>query len=105
MASTFKALYRGFAPTSASSVYTVPGATKTLITNIVVANQDATARTFTINLYNGTTDVPLASGTTVPAKDSVIIDAKTLLETGNIIRVLASASAQVAMHISGLELT
>jgi len=105
MASTFRALYRGFAPTSASSVYTVPSSTKTLITNIVVSNQSTSSRTFTINLFNGSTDVPLASGTTVPANDSVIIDAKTLLETGNIIRVLASASATVAMHISGLELT
>jgi len=44
MANTFKVIYRGATPvidpTSASTVYTVPSATTTLVTNIVVSNSD-----------------------------------------------------------------
>jgi hypothetical protein len=107
MANTFKVLARRFGTTSSVDVYTVPAATKTLITNIVVSNQDSTARTFNIVLYNNSeaVNVPLATQTTVPARDSVIIDAKTLIEAGDIVRILSSVNSQVAFHITGLEIT
>jgi hypothetical protein len=106
MANTFKVLARQFGTTGSVTVYTVPSATKTLITNIVVSNQDSTARTFTINLLNSTLNesIPLATATTVPARDSVIIDAKTLLDAGDQIRILASVNSQVSFHITGLEI-
>jgi hypothetical protein len=107
MANTFKVLARRYGTTGSSTVYTVPASTKTLITNIVVSNNSATAATFTIGLYNNstTTEIPLATQTSVPARDSVIIDAKTLLDVSDQIRILASASATVAFHITGLEIT
>lgn len=107
MANTFKVLARRYGTTSTADVYTVPSSTKTLITNIVVSNADTSARTFTITLYNSstTTNVPLATSTSVPARDSVIIDAKTLLETGDIIRISSSVDSQVTFHITGLEIT
>ena len=107
MANTFKVLARKYGTTSTNDAYTVPSATKTLITNIVVSNADTSARTFTITLYNSTTaeNVPLATATSVPARDSVIIDAKTLLDTGDIVRISASVDSQVTFHITGLEIT
>jgi hypothetical protein len=107
MASTFKVLARRFGTTAPATVYTVPASTKTLITNIVVANNNASAATFTIGLYNNSTatEVPLATTTNVPAKDSVIIDAKTLLDTSDQIRITASINSAISFHITGLELT
>jgi flagellar motor switch protein FliM len=107
MANTFKVLARQYGTTSNVDVYTVPSSTKTLITNIVVSNADTSARTFSITLYNSSTaaNVPLTTATTVPARDSVIIDAKTLLETGDIIRISSSVDSQVTFHVTGLEIT
>jgi hypothetical protein len=107
MASTFKVLTRRFGTTAPVTAYTVPASTKTLITNIVVANNSAAAATFTIGLYNNSTatEIPLATTTPVPAKDSVIIDAKTLLDTADLIRITASVNSVVSFHITGLELT
>jgi hypothetical protein len=107
MANTFKVLTRSFGTTSSADVYTVPSLTKTLITNIVVSNQDSTARTFTIVLYNNASalNIPFATQTVVPARDSVIIDAKTLLDVGDIVRISASVNSQVTFHITGLEIT
>lgn len=107
MANTFKVLARRFGTTGSVDVYTVPSATKTLITNIVVSNQDSTSRTFTIVLYNNASavNVPLATQTVVPARDSVIIDAKTLLDVGDIVRISSSVDNQVSFHITGLEIT
>ena len=107
MANTFKVLARRYGTTSPVTVYTVPAATKTLITNMVISNNSATAATFTMGLYNNSTatEIPLTTLTTVPARDSVIIDAKTLLDVSDQIRITASASATVAFHITGLEIT
>jgi hypothetical protein len=104
MANTFKVIYRGatpvVSPTSASTVYTVPSATTTLITNIVVSNSDTTARTYSIFLNN----IGLAVESTVPPRDSVIIDAKQVLVATNTVRLVAS-NANVSFHISGLEIS
>lgn len=107
MANTFQVLARTVGTMASVDVYTVPSSTKTLITNIVVSNSSSTARTFTIVLWNSSssTNVPLATQTVVPARDSVIIDAKTLLSAGDIIRISASAETDVSFHITGLEIT
>lgn len=104
MANTFKALARGAATTSASTVYTVPttapSPTTTLVNNILVANTASAAATFTI-LFN---DVAVAAASTVPGNDSVILDIKQILPEGNTIKTFASATT-VSFHISGLEIS
>ena len=104
MANTFTVLYRGatpvVSPTSASTVYTVPSSTTTLITNIVVSNSDTTARTYSIFLNN----VGLAVESIVPARDSVIIDAKQVMVATNTLSLVAS-NAAVSFHVTGLEIT
>jgi hypothetical protein len=46
----------------------------------------------------------LAVESTVPARDSVIIDAKQVMVTGNTLRLVAS-NAAVSFHVTGLEIT
>ena len=100
MANTFKILSRAAATTSASTVYTVPNETTTLVTNIVVTNSTTSTATYSIYLNN----IPIAEVASVPARDSVIIDAKQVLTTGQTLRTTAT-STSVFFHISGLEIT
>ncbi len=98
MATTSKALFRGAASTSSTTLYTVPSATTTIITEIVVANTSGSAGTFTITLDG----VAIASGATVGAFDSTIIQIKQPLAATKIIAGLASATT-INFHIAGVE--
>lgn len=100
MANTFKALFRGAAAVTNTTLYTVPAATTTMVTSVVVANTAATAATFDLSLN----DIQIANDTPVPANDSLIIEIKQVLPTGQTIKGLASATT-VNFHISGLEIT
>lgn len=99
MATTSKALYRGAAATSNTTLYTVPASTTTVVTNVVVTNTAASAGTFTLNL-NGTA---FASGTTIAANDTVVIDLKQTLATTQTVSGSASA-VTINFHISGVEI-
>jgi hypothetical protein len=100
MATTSKALARTAAATSSTTLYTVPASTTTVVTNIVVTNTAASAGTFTLSLDG----VALASGTTIAANDTVVIDLKQTLATTKIIAGLASATS-INFHISGVEIS
>ena len=100
MATTSKALARTAAATSSTTLYTVPASTTTVVTNIVVTNTAASAGTYTLTLDG----VALASGTTIAANDTVVIDLKQTLATTKIIAGLASATS-INFHISGVEIS
>lgn len=100
MPNTFKVLARGPATTSASTVYTVPAATTTLVNNILVTNTTSSAGNFSISL-NG---VSCATTVNLPANDSIILDIKQVLTTGQTITGLANTTS-INFHISGLEIT
>jgi hypothetical protein len=100
MATTTKALARTAAATSSTTLYTVPASTTTVVTNIVVTNTAASAGTYTLTLDG----VALASGTTIAANDTVVIDLKQVLATTKIIAGLASA-VTINFHISGVEIS
>jgi hypothetical protein len=100
MANTFKALYRGAAATSSTTLYTVPAATTTLVTNIAVSNTSASNQTYDLSLDG----VLLSASVIVPGNDAVLIDAKQVLATTKIIAGKASSSV-VNFHISGLEIS
>lgn len=99
MATTSKVLARTAAATSNTTLYTTPSATTTIVTNVVVTNTTSTAGTFTLNL-NG---VALASGATIAANDTVIIDLKQALTATQTISGSASATS-INFHISGVEI-
>jgi len=96
---TSKALHRGAAATSSTTLYTVPASTTAVVTNIVVTNTAASAGTFTILLD----DIDLHTTTAIAANTTVYIDCKQVLATTKTIKGLASA-VTVYFHISGVEI-
>ena len=99
MATVSKALFRGAAATSSTTLYTVPASTTTVVTNIAVTNTTSNDATFTILLD----DVSIATTVTVGAYDTTVIDLKQVLATTKTIKGLASAIT-VNFHISGVEI-
>lgn len=100
MAVTSKTLARTAAATSSTTLYTVPSATTTVVTDIVVTNTSATSGTFTISL-NG---VVFANTVTVGGNDSTIIQVKQPLAATQTITGLASATT-INFHIGGVEIS
>ena len=99
MATTSKALFRGAAATSSTTLYTTPSATTAVVTDIVVANTAASAGTFTLNL-NG---VAIASSAPIAANDTVVISLKQVLTATQVISGLAY-EVTINFHISGVEI-
>ena len=100
MATTPKALFRGAATVTLTTVlYTVPASTNTVVTNIVVSNTAAAAATFDISLDG----FKVATLSSIPANTTVVIDLKQVLATTKTITGGASATT-VNFHISGAEL-
>lgn len=101
MATTSKTLFRGAATTSTgTTLYTVPSATTTVVTNIVVTNTASSSGTFTLGL-GGTN---LATTVTVGAYDSTVIDLKQVLTATQTITGGASATS-INFHIAGVEIS
>jgi hypothetical protein len=99
MATTSKVLFRGAASTGSATLYTVPSATTTVVTNIAVANTANSAATFTLLLD----DVEIQKDSTVAANSTAYIDLKQVLDATDTIKGLASATT-VDFHISGVEI-
>jgi hypothetical protein len=99
MATVSKALFRGAASTSSTTLYTVPASTTTVVTNILVTNTAITDATFNILLD----DVSAGTLITVGGYDTTVIDLKQVLATTKTIKGLASATT-VNFHISGVEI-
>lgn len=99
MATTSKALFRGAAAVTSTTLYTVPASTTTIVTNIIVTNTAASSGTFSLLLD----DVSLGTTVTVGAYDSTVIDLKQVLATAKTIKGLASATT-INFHISGVEI-
>jgi hypothetical protein len=100
MPTVTKALARTAAATSSATLYTVPSATTTVITNIAVANTAGSAGTFTLLLD----DVDLHTTTAIAANSTVYIDLKQVLAATQTIKGFASATT-IDFHISGVEIS
>jgi hypothetical protein len=100
MANTFKVLFRGAASTSSTTLYTVPSATTTLISSVVVTNTTGSVATYSMGL-NG---VAIATTVPIPANNSIIIELKQVLAATQVLAASASTTS-VNFHISGLEIT
>lgn len=104
MANTPKALFRGAATTTTTTVlYTVPALTSTVVTNICVTNTAATAATFTLGMGTAGATTALHTTTAIAANSTIYLDIKQVLATTNTITGGASA-VTVSFHISGVEL-
>jgi hypothetical protein len=100
MANTFKVLARGNAALSASTLYTVPTATTTLVNNILVSNPTSSVLTYNLSFAG----FPVAASVQLDTNDAAILDIKQVLSAGQTISAFASSST-VVFHISGLEIT
>jgi hypothetical protein len=100
MANTAKALARIAAATSNTTLYTVPSATTTVVTNILVTNTSGSSQTFTIN-FDG---ISAYSGASIAANSTAMFDLKQVLAATKIISGSASATS-VNFHISGMEIS
>lgn len=101
MATTTKVLFRGAATTSVgTTLYTVPSATTTVVTNIVVTNTSGSNETFTIALDS----VALADTVNIAANSLAVFDIKQVIVATDTITGGASATS-VNFHISGVEIS
>lgn len=98
MAVTSKVLARTAAATSSTTLYTVPSATNTIVTNIAIANTAGTAATATLKLGG----IDILSGVAVAANATVFVDLKQVVDEFSTIEGSASATT-VKFHISGVE--
>jgi phage-related protein len=100
MAVTSKTLFRGAATTSTgTTLYTVPSATTTVISNIAVTNTSGSAGTFTLALAG----TALHTTTAIAANTTIYIDCKQTLTATQTITGGASATS-INLHISGVEI-
>ena len=103
MATTTKALFRGAASTSNTTLYTVPNtSTTTVVTNIAVTNTATSSATFTLNIDS----VALISGASLAANSIATFDIKQVIPADATPKTVSgSASATtVNFHISGVEI-
>jgi hypothetical protein len=100
MAVTSKTLARTAAATSNTTLYTVPSATTTVVTDIVVTNTATSSANFTMS-FN---DVVFAQNITVGATDSTVIQVKQPLAATQTIKALATATT-INFHIGGVEIS
>jgi hypothetical protein len=101
MPDVLKRLYTGTLGTTSADLYTVPVSTKTVITEVVLANKTIGAVTATI-LIGTEKIVPDKS---IPANDALVIKLHTIMESGEVIKGLAGSSASIDCRISGVEVT
>lgn len=92
-------LARRAAPTTSTTLYTVPASTTTIMTSIVVCNTSSSAATFTLTI-NG---VAFASSMPIAANQNVFLETKQVIAAGQIIAGFAS-STSVIFHVSGMEI-
>lgn len=105
MATTSKALFRGEATITTTTVlYTVPAATTAIVSNIAVTNTAASAATFTLGMGTAGANTAIHTTTTIAANSTVYIDLKQVLIATNTITGGASA-VTVSFHISGVEIS
>jgi len=109
MANAYKVLGQvAPAATTDTTLYTVPSATETVISTIVVANRSATARTYDIAIRpDGATlsnEHYIAKAVTVGASDSTTITLGLTLGAADVVTVQASTT-DLSFNIFGSEIT
>ena len=108
MATTYKVLGQvNPSATTATTLYTVPAATATVVSTISVCNQASTAATYRIAVRPAGATLAaqhyIVYGATVPASDSSMITVGLTLATTDVVTVYAS-SATLSFNAYGSEI-
>lgn len=94
--------------TTATTLYTVPSSTSTIVSSIIVTNQTGSPVTFRIAIRPAGATLAtahyIAYDTTVPANDSLKIVIGATLATTDVVTVYAS-SASMSFNLFGAELS
>jgi hypothetical protein len=98
MATTAVNFYRGSAPTSTGTLYTVPALKTAILTDVVISNTSPNQQYVTINIDG----VVLIPNVPISANNIVTFSFKQAIATGLIVSGVAS-STDVKIHISGVE--
>ena len=95
--------------TSASTLYTVPASTTTILKQVSLCNTSATARTVQLFVVpnGGTAGVTnaLVYDMTVDAKATVFVNLSSVMETGATLQGQASVASAITIHSSGIQET
>lgn len=109
MANAYKVLAQS-APsaTTATDVYTVPSATETVISTVVIANRAATAGTFRLSIRpNGasqTNAMYLAFDVPIAANDSTTLTLGLTMDAADVLTAYCS-SADMSVNVFGTEIS
>ena len=106
MADTVTQLYTGQPGTTDTLLYTVPGATKTVVRGIHVANTTGSAATITLGLDSAAALAAanhFLSAVSVPANGTYDWSGFQVLNAAETIRALQGTSTALTVHISGIE--
>ncbi len=90
---------------SAATVYTVPGATTTILRNIHVANTSASAATFFLSLGTDAAGKRLFSGQTIPANGSLDWTGNIPMAAAEILQSYSGTTNVLSVTIGALVLT
>lgn len=106
MTDTYKKLYQGQLGTSASAIYTVPGATEAIISSIVIVNCDNVS-THTVDLFtDGSAEANrILPTTTLEAGERITLNERMTLAAASTINGKADAGSEVTVTIFGLEIS
>lgn len=100
---TAKRLYGPAAQaTSATTRYTVPASTKTIIRQILVCNTASASATITISIGTDAAGTRLFDAAAVPAKSTLDIQGFIVMDAAEVMQVTASATT-VTLAIFGIE--
>lgn len=100
MATVTKALARTAAATTSTTLYTVPSATTTVVSNIVICNPTGSAVTASMTINA----IDLLGSVSIAANSSAFFDLKQVIPATQVIAGSAS-STSVDFHISGVEIS
>jgi hypothetical protein len=95
-----KSFYRNNAPTSSTTLYTVPSSTTAVVTDIVLVNNAGSENNIILN-FNGK---PIIPTTYIPAYGMVNLSIKQVLNASETITATANSS-NIVIHISGVEIS
>lgn len=106
---TPKKLYTGQPGTTATTLYTAPASTYTLVKNIILCNTTTSDAKVSVSFVpsGGSAGVTnrIMSDLNVKANDTVAMDLSGFLATGDFISAVQVTSGAVTLHVTGVEVT
>ena len=92
-----------------TDVYTVPSATETVVSTIIIANLAAVANTFRLSIRpNGATQADehyIAYDVAIAANDSTTLTLGITLDAADVITAYSGASADLSVNVFGTEIS